>query len=91
MAGKVNQDADGLNQNPNSSEKDTIGAKWHGEVDLKAMPRWHVSTYLCNLLGCYGDVPQGNTSGGNSQSDDDELEGNSALNIHLYLPVMAYL
>jgi hypothetical protein len=29
--------------------------------------------------------------GGNSYSNDDEPEGNSALNIHLYLHVMAYL
>jgi hypothetical protein len=37
------------------------------------------------------DVPQGNTSSGNSHNDDDELEGNGALDIHLDLPVMAYL
>jgi hypothetical protein len=29
--------------------------------------------------------------GGNSQSDDDELEGNSAMDIHLNLHVIAYL
>jgi hypothetical protein len=28
---------------------------------------------------------------GNSHSDDDEPKGNGALDIHLYLPVMAYL
>jgi hypothetical protein len=39
MASRVNQDVDGLNQNPSSSEEDTIGARWHGEVDLEAMPR----------------------------------------------------
>ncbi len=37
------------------------------------------------------DVPQGNIGSGNSHSDDDELEGNGALDIHLYLHVMAYL
>ncbi len=37
------------------------------------------------------DVPQGNTGSGNSHSDDDELEGNGALDIHLDLPIMAYL
>jgi hypothetical protein len=29
--------------------------------------------------------------GGNSQNEDDELEGNNALDIHLDLPVMAYI
>jgi hypothetical protein len=29
--------------------------------------------------------------GGNSHNDNDELEGNSALDIHLDLHVMAYL
>jgi hypothetical protein len=46
---------------------------------------------MCVLLGCFGDIPQGNTRGGNSHSDDDELEGISALDIHLNLLVMAYL
>jgi len=36
---KVNQNVDGLNWNPSSCEEDTIGAKWHGKVDLEAMPR----------------------------------------------------
>jgi hypothetical protein len=60
-------------------------------VDLEVVPGWHNSTYLCTLLGCPGDVPHGNMGGGNSYSDDDELEGNSALEIHLDLLVMAYL
>ncbi len=29
--------------------------------------------------------------GWNSQSDDDELEGNNALDIHLDFPIMAHL
>ncbi len=76
---------------PKFFEEDTIGVKWHGEVDLEAMPGWHASTYMCILLGCSGDVPQGNRGGGNFQSDNDESKGNSALNIHLNLLVMAYL
>ncbi len=88
---RVNQDANGLNWNPSSNEEDTISARWHGEVDLEAMLGWHVFAYLCTLLGSSGDVPQGHTGGGNSQSDDDELKGNRALNIHLDLPIMAYL
>jgi hypothetical protein len=46
---------------------------------------------LVYFVGVFWDVPQGNTSGGNSQSNDDELKGNSALDIHLELPIMAYL
>ncbi len=52
---------------------------------------WHAFTYMCILSGCSRDVPQGNTGGGNFQSDNDEPKGNSALNIHLNLPIMAYL
>jgi hypothetical protein len=80
-----------LGRNPSSSEEDTTCAKWHGEVDLEAILGWHAFAYLRTLLGCYGDVPQGNMDGGNSQNDNDELEGNNALDIHLDLHVMAYL
>ncbi len=89
--GKLNWDADGLNRNSSYSEEDSTGAKWHGEVDLEVMLGWHAFAYLCTLLGCFGDVPKGNMGGGNSQSNDDEPEGNNALDIHLYLLVMAYL
>jgi hypothetical protein len=56
-ASKVNRDVDGLNWNPSLNEVDTIRARWHGDVDLEDVPRWFASTYLCTLLGCYGDVP----------------------------------
>ncbi len=56
--GRVNQDVVGLSRNPSSNEEDTIGAHWHGDVDLEAVPGWHASAYLCTLLGCFGDVPQ---------------------------------
>jgi hypothetical protein len=55
--GRVNWDANWLSQNPNSSEEDTIGARWHGEVDLEDVLRWHVFAYMCTLLGCSGDIP----------------------------------
>jgi hypothetical protein len=42
---------------------------------------------LCTLLGYFRDVPQSNTSHGNSHNDNDELEGNGALDIHLDLPI----
>jgi hypothetical protein len=38
MASRVNWDTNGLNQNPSSSEGDTIGAKCHGKMDLEAVP-----------------------------------------------------
>ncbi len=88
---KVNQDVDGLSQNPNSNEEDTTSVRWHGKVDLEAMPGRHAYAYMCILLGCFGDVPQGNIGGGNSQIDDDALEGNIVLDIHLDLPIMANL
>jgi hypothetical protein len=49
-AGRVNQNVDGLSWNPSFCEEDTIGAKWHGKVDLDVMLEWHASTYMCTLL-----------------------------------------
>jgi hypothetical protein len=85
-AGRVNRDVDGLNQNPSVNEVDTTSARWHGEVDLETVPGWHAFAYLCSW-----DVSQGNTGSGNSHNDYDELEGNGALDIQLYLLIMAYL
>jgi hypothetical protein len=91
MASRVNWNVDRLSRNPSSSEEDTTGARWHGEVDLEAILGWHAFANLCILLGCFTDVPHGNMSSGNSHNNDDELEGNDALNIHLDLFIMAYL
>jgi hypothetical protein len=55
--GKVNRDVNGLIWNPSSNEEDTIRVHCHGDVDLEVIPRWHASTYLCTLLGCFGYVP----------------------------------
>jgi hypothetical protein len=49
---RVNRDVNGLNQNTISSDEDTTGAKWHGEVDLETIPKGHAFAYLCTLLGC---------------------------------------
>jgi hypothetical protein len=57
MASKVNWNVDGLSRNPNLNQEDTIGAHWHGDVDLETIPRWHAYAYLCTLLGCSRDVP----------------------------------
>ncbi len=58
---------------------------------MEVISGWHAFAYLCILLGCYGDVPQGNMGNGNSHNDDDEPKGNGALHIYLNLPIMAYL
>jgi hypothetical protein len=47
---KVNWDANGLNQNPSSSKEDTTKARWHGDVDLEVVPRWHAYAYMCTIL-----------------------------------------
>lgn len=66
-ASRVNWDANGLSWNPSFSEEDTTCAKWHGNVNLEVVPRWPAYIYMCILLGCSRDVPQGNIGGGNSQ------------------------
>ncbi len=48
--GVANLDANGLSQNPCTSEEDDTRARWHGEVDEKMVPGWHASAFLC-LLG----------------------------------------
>jgi hypothetical protein len=67
---------------PSSNEEDTIGACWHGNINLEAVLRWRTSTYLCTLLGCSRDVLQINI--GNKDSDDVNVEpkGDASLNMH---------
>ncbi len=89
--GKVKWDTDGLSWNPSFIEEDITCAKWHGEVHLEVIPKWHAFVDMCILLGCFRDVPQGNTSSGNFHNDDDEPEGNGVLDIHLDLLFIAYL
>jgi len=49
----VDKDVDGLNRNPSASDLDTIGARWHGEIDLEIVFGWHVFSFLCTLAnGC---------------------------------------
>jgi hypothetical protein len=71
----VDRNADGLSQNPSSNEEDTIGALWHGDVDLEVIPKWHAFVYLCTLLGCYGDVPHINLDNGDRHDVDMESKG----------------
>ncbi len=49
---------------------------------LKVVPKWHVSTYLCTLLGCSRDVPLINVDDGDPHAVDMESEGNGALDIY---------
>ncbi len=88
---RVNQNVNGLSQNPSSNEEDTTGVHWHGDVDLDTILRWHASTYLCTLLECFGDVFQTNMDDGDPHDVDMELEGNGALHIYDDALVIAYL
>ncbi len=60
-------------------------------MDLEVVLVWHASTYLCTLVGCFGDVPWINMGGGESHDVDIEQEGNGALHIHVDAPIIAYL
>jgi hypothetical protein len=88
---KVNQDANGLNQNPSSNKEDTTGALWHDDVDLEIIPGWHASAYLCTLLGCFGDVLQTSVNDGDPHDVDMESKGNGALDIYDDAPIITYL
>jgi hypothetical protein len=81
MASRVNWNVDRLSQNPNSNEEDTIGAHWHGDVDLEAIPRWHAYAYLYTILGCSRDVPQISVNDWDPHDVDIKPKGNGALNI----------
>jgi hypothetical protein len=60
-------------------------------VDLETVLGWHVFTYLCTLLGCFGDVPPINVDDGDSHDVDMESKGNGALSICDDAPIIAYL
>ncbi len=90
-ASRVNGDVDGLNWNPSSNEEDTTKAQWHGDMDLEAISRRHVSTHMCILLGCSKDVPQARLGSGDYQKEDIKLEDNGGLDIHDDSFIIAYL
>jgi hypothetical protein len=52
----VNKDVDGLNRNPSANDSDTIGACWHGEIDLEIVFGWHIVSFLCILANGYQKV-----------------------------------
>ncbi len=64
----ANLDADGLRQNPCTSQEDDIGARWHGEVDEEMVPGWHASAFLC-LLGVDSSMEGHVTSYSNQRVD----------------------
>ncbi len=80
-----------MNQNPSSNKKDTIGARWHGDVNVETILGWHAFAYLYTLLGCFSDVLQTNMDDGDPHDVDMELEGNGALDIYDDALVIAYL
>jgi hypothetical protein len=41
-------------------------------MDLETILGWHVFTYLCTLLGCFGDVSPINVDDGDSHDVDME-------------------
>jgi hypothetical protein len=74
--GVANFDADGLSQNPCTSQKDDIGTRWHGEVDEEMVPGGHALAFLC-LLGVDSSMEGHVTSYSNQrvdgQSSDPEV------------------
>lgn len=56
-AGITKLNADGLSRNPNPSDEDLIGAKWHENCDREAVLGWHVAIYLTLYLGVVFEVP----------------------------------
>ncbi len=70
---RVKRDANGLSWNPSSNEEDTTRVRWHGDVDLEAIPRWHAFAYqVCTLLGCSRDVLQISVDDGDPHDVDME-------------------
>ncbi len=72
----ANLDADGLSQNPCTSQEDNTGARWHGEVDEEMVLGWHASTFLC-LLGVdfsmEGHMTSYSNQRANGQSSDPKV------------------
>ncbi len=73
------------------NKEDTIRARWHGDVDLETLSRWHAYAYLCTLLGCFKDVLEISVDDGDQHDMDIELKGNGALYIYDDAPIIAYL
>ncbi len=78
-----------MSQNPSSNKEDTTWACRHGDVDLEIVPGWHASTYICTLLGCFGDILQTSVDDGDPHDVDMELEG--TLEFYDNAPIIAYL
>ena len=55
--GITNLDVDGFSRNPNPSNKDLTGAKWHRHCDQEVVSGWHAAAYLTLLYGAVVDVP----------------------------------
>jgi hypothetical protein len=71
--GVTNLDADGLSQNPCTSQEDNTGARWHGKVDEEMVPDWHASAFLC-LLGVDSSMEGHVTSYSSQRVDGQSLD-----------------
>jgi len=80
-----------LSWNPSSNEEDTIGARWHDDVNLEVLVGWHVFAYLCTLLGYSTDVFQTSMDDGDPHDVDMESKGSGALYIYDDALVNTYL
>jgi hypothetical protein len=94
--GVTNLNADGLSRNPCTSQKDTTGARWHGEVDEEMVPGWHASAFLCwlseasssegHLTSCAGQSGDGQSVDPDVQEEDTDQQ-----DVHVDAQVMAFL
>jgi hypothetical protein len=64
----ANLDANGLSQNPCTSQEDDTGVRWHSEVDEEMVLGWHASAFLC-LLGVDSNIEGHVTSYYNQRVD----------------------
>jgi hypothetical protein len=64
--GITDLDADGLSRNPNPSDEDLTGARWHGDCDREAVPSWYAVVYLILLSNAAAKV--------SIQGSDDETD-----------------
>ena len=56
LLGITNLDTDGFSRNPSPSDKDLLGARWHGDCNREAVPGWHTAAYLTLFYGVVVEV-----------------------------------
>jgi hypothetical protein len=68
-----------------------IPKRYHGDIDLEAILGWHVSLYLCIMLGYSRDVPHSRMGNKDSHNLEIKLKGYGALDIYEDAHVIAHL